>query len=517
MALYTSYYTRQLALRPESLPTTELNEDAQEKTVQKSVVRRTVDVTGPWVRWLEAPPPLPHARPLDGTPASALDLLPPAAYGHQPVSSFAVKFAAQAPSKTRSSVNAAVWTRDGRRCLTGTQAGEFCMWNGQSFQFETIIQAHETPIRSMVFTHAGNFLVSADDGGNVRYWRPNLELVKSFSAHAEAIRQVSFAPTDLKFATASDDSTVRVWDFARVTSELVLAGHGGDVKCADWHPTSSLVVSGSKDGLLKLWCPRSGKNVSTMYGHKGTITTAAWGSNGHWVLTASRDQTCRVYDVRMRSELATFTGQGSDITHCAWHSLHEDVFVSGSQDGGLCYWLVGRQGPQAVVPYAHQGSVWTLAWHPAGHLLVSGSSDATTKFWCRARPGDPFMAQQEAERAELASVMAATEERPVGEATPPPAMPAMQMPPAVLPGLHPKSGIQIPSIPGLGQAAPAPPAAAPPAGAPMVRTAPGISATEDFRAPRAPFGRAGAPRGRMGRGIMRGERGRARGRGRGRW
>lgn len=380
------------------------------------------------------------------------------------------------------------------------------MWNSQSFQFETIIQAHETPIRSMVFTHAGNFLVSADDGGFVRYWRPNLELVKSFSAHAESIRQVSFAPTDLKFATASDDSTVRVWDFARVSSEQVLAGHGGDVKCIDWHPTSSLLVSGSKDGLLKLWCPRSGKSVSTMYGHKGTVTTAAWGSNGHWVLTGSRDQTCKVYDVRMRSELSTFTGQGSDITHCAWHSLHEDVFVSGSQDGSLCYWLVGRQGPQALVPYAHQGSVWTLAWHPAGHLLVTGSSDATTKFWCRARPGDPFMAQQEAERAELATVMAGKEEKPIETAVN--AVPAMHIPPAVLPGLQLKSG---PSIPGLGQAGPPPPPPPPPP--PTAPMAPGSSTAEDFRVPRAPFGRGG----RRGRAVMRGERGRGRGRGRGRW
>lgn len=44
----------------------------------------------------------------------------------------------------------------------------------------------------------------------VRYWKTNLELVKSLSAHKEAVRQLSFAPGDLKYATGSDDSTIRV-------------------------------------------------------------------------------------------------------------------------------------------------------------------------------------------------------------------------------------------------------------------------------------------------------------------
>ncbi len=52
MALYTSYYTRQLALRPETLAPSEPTVEG-EKTVQKSVARRTVDFTGPYIQWLE--------------------------------------------------------------------------------------------------------------------------------------------------------------------------------------------------------------------------------------------------------------------------------------------------------------------------------------------------------------------------------------------------------------------------------------------------------------------------------
>jgi polyadenylation factor subunit 2 len=403
MALYTSYYANQLALvgdeqgpGPESVAMT-----------RPSVMRRTVDLNGPLLDFREASRLIDaqthqQTPQLRGTSMASLHMLPPMAYLHRPASNAAIKFACVAPSKTRSAVNASAWFSDGRRCLTATQAGEFCMWGGQTFQFETIIQAHETPVRDMVFTRNGNFLVSGDDAGNVRYWKPNLELVKSTQAHQESVRQISFAKTDLKFATASDDGTVRVWDFARVVNEHVLSGHGGDVKSVDWHPRSSLLVSGSKDSIVKLWDARAGASVGTLHGHKATITGTKFNPiNGNWILTSSRDQTCKLYDVRMQAEIASFVGHGSDITQIAWHPLQEEVFVSGGYDGSMCFWLSGSKKYLEKVPGAHDGSVFTFAWNPAGHLLVSGGGDASIKFWCRGRPGDPFLEQQRTAQLEL--------------------------------------------------------------------------------------------------------------------
>ena len=45
------------------------------------------------------------------------------------------------------------------------------------------------------------------------------------------------SPTDVKFASCSDDGTVRIWDFYTRTEEKILRGHGADVKQIDWHPS----------------------------------------------------------------------------------------------------------------------------------------------------------------------------------------------------------------------------------------------------------------------------------------
>ena len=36
-----------------------------------------------------------------------------------------------------------------------------------------------------------------------------------------------------------------------------------------------------------------------------------------------------------------------------------------------------------VIEGGHESIVWTLVWHPVGHILTTGSNDHTVKFWSR--------------------------------------------------------------------------------------------------------------------------------------
>ena len=45
----------------------------------------------------------------------------------------------------RSSVNCVAWTPDGQRCVTGTQSGEFAIWNGSNFRVEACLQVFVDP------------------------------------------------------------------------------------------------------------------------------------------------------------------------------------------------------------------------------------------------------------------------------------------------------------------------------------------------------------------------------------
>lgn len=56
------------------------------------------------------------------------------------------------------------------------------------------LQAHDSPVRAMTWSHNDMWMLTADHGGYVKYWQSNMNNVKMFQAHKEAIREARFIP-----------------------------------------------------------------------------------------------------------------------------------------------------------------------------------------------------------------------------------------------------------------------------------------------------------------------------------
>lgn len=67
-------------------------------------------------------------------------MLPPPSYLDNPTNAVTTRFVKTATNKMRCPIFTLAWTPEGRRLVTGASSGEFTLWNGLTFNFETILQ-----------------------------------------------------------------------------------------------------------------------------------------------------------------------------------------------------------------------------------------------------------------------------------------------------------------------------------------------------------------------------------------
>lgn len=95
------------------------------------------------------------------------------------------------PLQSNSSRLTIQWVSAGATNLQVVFACQFIIENSSTGVILHVCQqAHDSPVRTMVWSHNDVWMVTADHAGYVKYWQSNMNNVKMFMAHKEAIRGI---------------------------------------------------------------------------------------------------------------------------------------------------------------------------------------------------------------------------------------------------------------------------------------------------------------------------------------
>eukprot|EP00922_Rhytidocystis_sp_ex-Travisia-forbesii_P049827 GHVS01074137.1.p1 GENE.GHVS01074137.1~~GHVS01074137.1.p1 ORF type:complete len:979 (+),score=202.78 GHVS01074137.1:328-3264(+) len=217
-----------------------------------------------------------------------------------------------------------------------------------------------------------------------------LEKVKVIEAHTDYIRYLAVHPTLPYVLSASDDMTVKLWDWSQDWNRVqTFEGHAHYVMMCQWNPKDThIFATASLDRAIRVWgittpsaTVPTGATIAqphfSLMGHERGVNCIEYSPNGErpYLVSGSDDKTVRVWDYQTKQCIQVLTGHSKNVCAAAFHP-HLPILLSGAEDGTVRIWHSATYRLETTLNYM-MDRVWSMAVVRGDNAVAVGFDEGT--------------------------------------------------------------------------------------------------------------------------------------------
>jgi platelet-activating factor acetylhydrolase IB subunit alpha len=100
----------------------------------------------------------------------------------------------------------------------------------------------------------------------------------------------------------------------KVPEKYTLKGHTKRINKVLIHPIYDLVATASEDGSIRLWNYDSGEHEKTLKSHTGMVNNLSFHPNGQFLASCSTDMTIKLWSLKTHTVIKTLQGHEHEVS-----------------------------------------------------------------------------------------------------------------------------------------------------------------------------------------------------------
>lgn len=295
---------------------------------------------------------------------------------------------------TRGSINALLFSPDGKTLVTAGANHEIMLWDVQTGEWVRSLLGHHNSVTALCYAPDGTTLASASLDGTIRLWNVQtgallrtLEDDKAPESNVAGagMAQLAFAPDGKLLAVAYYEGTVKLWDVPHGAVLHTLPGATRFRSVMRFTPDGKTVfVSGSNGPLQALdvdagtWRPDF--NLDTKPGVP--VASALSGDGKFALLNPSNQGRLQLWNTQTQQLVAPIIAPNE--TGAFAFSTNGGTLVGAVAPGLLVFWNTDKgEITQAINVGLEMNSraITQVAMSPDGKLVAAANQEGTLKVW----------------------------------------------------------------------------------------------------------------------------------------
>jgi cytochrome c len=271
----------------------------------------------------------------------------------------------------------------GDYAVSGSFDTSAIIWSLRSGTAERVLRFHTAAVNAVTVLDDGHIATAGADGRIAIWRRGESHPDRILEGHDAPIAALAVSPDRKTLASASWDHTVRLWPLAG-GAPRVLEGHSQNVNGVAFTPDGRFVVSVGYDLSLRIWPLSGGEQFSTVM-LPSPLNAVLIAPDGE-MITAGADG--NVYFLN-RDGVLTATVQAAPSPVISLAISDDGMLVAAASIRGSVA-IINRNTHTLARTLVGPGlPVWSLAFLPKSHTLLTGGTDRMIRRW-DAATGDPI-------------------------------------------------------------------------------------------------------------------------------